>query len=345
MTQNRSYVAIGHGTIASLHDRKLGELGYYSVGVVEPDRKKAEAIRTTGARVCKNLTDAASLRPTFWLIRSPNDTHFEYLRAIGNLDSRAKILLEKPACLAEEVADCRNWSANHQGRVYVNENYRCSRAVNELNKIMDQRGFQPVRAYIEMSKDRRADVAAGRHLARNLLLYEGTHQLAILDALGMPMNGGGIVNARFTPMELPGRTLPKQGGFAATYTTPSGVEVHFLTSMDGKMMHEINLEGFRDETDVEGRISTRYRVIDMRDAEGNRLLARWEPIPKRNRSISVVELHPSDGGLIREVLSDDTMGASLSAAVNYFQNGGKNPSPLPEALGIVDSLEALEAAA
>ena len=160
------------------------------------------------------------------------------------------------------------------------------------------------------------------------------------------VGGYGRTNiGQFTPMVFPsGKTLLRQGSFSALYKTMGGVDVNFLTSMDGKIMHSINHSVFNDARDSLGRMSTgaKYRIIEIcGDGGMDSIVARWEPIPGKNRSIGYVAYKSPDGRMENpRFLADDTMRNSFTAAIKSFKLGW-DLSPLNDDLDVVVSMDAL----
>lgn len=122
-----------------------------------------------------------------WCICTPTEKHFESLETILSRNSRARVIVEKPACLSFEVDPFQALLEKyHEARVLINRQYADSRAVRELVNALKRYDVAHIdQIRIEFSKDRRPDIDTGRFVDSHfgVLGYEWSHILTIIQQL------------------------------------------------------------------------------------------------------------------------------------------------------------------
>ncbi|MFG2983269.1 Gfo/Idh/MocA family oxidoreductase [Streptomyces sp. NPDC048258] len=120
-----------------------------------------------------------------WIVSTPTETHLHVLRRIVRASPNARVLLEKPAALPAAIPDlAREIRENPGTRILVNNVYGHSSAVRLFAaKVRAMSATDPIREVtIEFTKNRQADVDAGRFVDRHYgeVGYEWFHMLAVL---------------------------------------------------------------------------------------------------------------------------------------------------------------------
>ena len=102
-------------------------------------------------------------RVQVWCICTPTEKHFESLETILSRNPRARVIVEKPACLSFEVDPFQALLTKYrEARVLINRQYADSRAVREMVNALKRYDVAHVDLIrIEFSKDRRPDIDAG----------------------------------------------------------------------------------------------------------------------------------------------------------------------------------------
>ena len=126
-------------------------------------------------------------RVQVWCICTPTAKHFESLETILSRNPRARVIVEKPACLSFEVDVFQALLKKYrEARVLINRQYADSRAVREIVNALKRYDLAHVDLIrIEFSKDRRPDIDAGRFVDSHfgVLGYEWSHILTIIQQL------------------------------------------------------------------------------------------------------------------------------------------------------------------
>ena len=126
-------------------------------------------------------------RVQVWCICTPTKNHFESLATVLSRNPRARVIVEKPACLSFEVTPFQALLKKHrEAHVLINKQYADSLAVREMVHALKRYEVAHVDLIrIEFSKDRRPDIDAGRFVDSHygLLGYEWSHMLAIIQTL------------------------------------------------------------------------------------------------------------------------------------------------------------------
>ncbi|MCY4133151.1 MAG: Gfo/Idh/MocA family oxidoreductase [Nitrospira sp.] len=215
-------------------------------------------------------------RVQVWCICTPTGNHFQSLETVLSRNPRARVIVEKPACLSFEVNAFRALLKKHrEARVLINRQYADSRAVREMVhalKRYDVKHADLIR--IEFSKDRRPDIDAGRFVDSHfgVLGYEWSHILTIIQQL---LGENEWATYRDTPSDLRATFDPVQfiSEFEERTVLPSGTKLVLRSSMlghyefasfvpyDQLICHryiEVNAGAFRFRMQLEPHDETRF---------------------------------------------------------------------------------------
>ncbi|MEU3046634.1 Gfo/Idh/MocA family oxidoreductase [Streptomyces sp. NPDC006984] len=168
---------VGVGTIGSRHASNLRDAGH---GVLTIDPAAAADASDLG-RISRRRVSSLDA----WVVSSPTDTHLETLRRILELQADARVLLEKPAVCPAQIAELTALLHGHpDASVRVNNVYGHSEAVGAFSRAVHRIAVDdPIRSVtVEFTKNRLADVAAGRFVDRDYgeIGYEWFHMMAVL---------------------------------------------------------------------------------------------------------------------------------------------------------------------
>ena len=215
-------------------------------------------------------------RVQVWCICTPTGNHFQSLETVLSRNPRARVIVEKPACLSFEVNAFRALLKKHrEARVLINRQYADSRAVREMVhalKRYDVKHADLIR--IEFSKDRRPDIDAGRFVDSHfgVLGYEWSHILTIIQQL---LGENEWATYRDTPSDLRATFDPVQfiSELEERTVLPSGTKLVLRSSMlghyefasfvpyDQLICHryiEVNAGAFRFRMQLEPHDETRF---------------------------------------------------------------------------------------
>ncbi|MHB9863538.1 Gfo/Idh/MocA family oxidoreductase [Streptomyces sp. YIM S03343] len=179
---------VGYGVAGQLHHRLLEATGL-RVCTVDP------ALTGVPAGACSHRpvehrarVEDVSAPVDLWSLCTPTQTHVDALAAVLERDPRARIILEKPACRAQDVPRLLNLLERYpEARVVVMNQYRHAHALRLLDDLRRHHmPSHPVTAVrVAFSKDRRADMEAGRFVDRDhgVFGYEWPHMLAVVSRL------------------------------------------------------------------------------------------------------------------------------------------------------------------
>ncbi|MFF7889654.1 Gfo/Idh/MocA family oxidoreductase [Streptomyces sp. NPDC007896] len=179
---------VGYGVAGRLHHRLLEAAGL-RVCTVDPALTGVPAGAYT-RRPVEHWAGVADVSAPvdLWSLCTPTQTHVDALAAVLERDPRARVILEKPACRAQDIPRLLDLLERHpQARVVVMNQYRHAHALRLLDDLRRRHlPSHPVTAvHVAFSKDRRADMEAGRFVDRDhgVFGYEWPHMLAVLSRL------------------------------------------------------------------------------------------------------------------------------------------------------------------
>ncbi|MBU3862649.1 Gfo/Idh/MocA family oxidoreductase [Streptomyces sp. 4503] len=174
---------VGLGVAGRLHRSILGRMGA-RLTVVDPQQERAGEAPSWPS--VDAMPTAAVAGTDVWSVCCPTADHLGVLRRILARQPSARVVLEKPACASAEVDDFRQLLASHPtARVVVIDQYAHARALDALGTTLaahEPGRPVPQRVRVAFTKDRAADIAAGRFVDRDygVLGYEWLHMLAVL---------------------------------------------------------------------------------------------------------------------------------------------------------------------
>lgn len=336
-------VRIGFGKIARIHDEQLQKHGVLTVGILEVDPERIRAIEQVGLRAIGSLQEAVSIRPDFYDICTPTHARLEILRQLCALDPLANILIEKPICDFQDVAQIQQVLQQHRGRIVINENYASSNVTLAVQDELAIRGITPTRVIIESTKNRGADFLAGRFIDTRLgaLGYEGSHLLALIGAFGEGYTKAHLLDsdidniALSQPDFLPQETvhLVNQGGAFMKYQAKNGCIIELYSSMAGRIGFPCPPYAQPDQLIGHLDVKTRFRILrtDGINAEGvaHQIIGLFEPVQNLKRSQGLLLVFKN---WVLESISapieDNTMSQHLLRAIRFFEGSAPNPYSL-----------------
>ncbi|WP_172292348.1 Gfo/Idh/MocA family oxidoreductase [Pseudoruegeria sp. HB172150] len=185
--------------VPALHGANVAVVGYGVAG-----RLHARILKEYGANVCivdprfQNLPDTyqvdnipelmASLGDMvrIWTVSCPTHEHLNAVSQILQVAPGARILLEKPACQANEIGLFQNLLASHpQARIVIVDQYRHSSVIDRFCEIAAAQFGEAGADQIEIRfhKDRGDEIETGRFVDHSygVLGYEWLHMLTILE--------------------------------------------------------------------------------------------------------------------------------------------------------------------
>ncbi|NET42021.1 Gfo/Idh/MocA family oxidoreductase [Okeania sp. SIO2B3] len=337
-------VRVGNGNVALWHEKKLSNIGIHTLGIIDPNLVKQQEALKRGINIFSSLEQAAEIRPLFWDICSPTDTHLEVIRNIIKIDNEANLLVEKPICNYEDIQILCELLKEFKGKLVVNENYIASLVTQKVKELIISLKVTPHRVVSEMTKNRINDFINGRFLDDKLYAfgYEGSHIVVNVMTLGkeyFPQKVGKIfyqdIDININDKKY---FLPKQGMVEKHYTAVNGAEVVLYTSMVGKIKYFYPGYSLRYFDKPPKEDNFRYRVLAIEDHnQGITVAGFYEPIFGENRGEGRVVI--CQDGIVQKIISsiaDDTMGISMKNAVEYFQGKRNNPCSARTAIQIVE---------
>lgn len=182
--QGKQVCVVGYGKIGRLHTEILAGLGAEPV-VIDPKHQDLPAEYTSFPHEVEQLPDQARSNIGMWSVCTPTADHLPVLRTLLEHDPQARILVEKPACLGNEIDAFQELLHDHpRARIVVTDQYRHARALEVLRALMDQYEPDAVPGHVAVTfvKDRTDDIALGRFVDRSygVLGYEWLHMLSVL---------------------------------------------------------------------------------------------------------------------------------------------------------------------
>ncbi len=335
-------IRVGVGTVAPLHEQKLKLVDVETAGVIEIDEQKKAAVLAKGIKWCNSYEEAAILKPLFWDICTPPEEHLPVMKKIIQIDPQARIIVEKPICMSDQVGELQELLKTFQGKIVVNENYLSSDITETVRKIaLEDLKLKPTRIVIEMDKNRTADFKKGRYVdPEGAFKYEGTHIITILDSLGLPIppKPTSVVYEDLSP------EFPLQGSADIVFEMKD-LQINLYSSMKGDIKN--HYPPYSRPPIKEEETAPRYRVVAIEGISQENIpftvVGFYEPLPDHPRSIGeVVTL--SDGKIVKTIPSipDDTMGKHLKKAVDYLnEKTDTNPCSPETGIRIVQILDSV----
>jgi len=346
-------IRIGFGKIAQIHEEHLKKHGVQTIGVVEIDPKRIQAIEQAGFRAFTSIDEAVKCQPNFYDICTPASARAEMLSALCALDPYANILIEKPICDFKDVAHVNQILTAHKGRITINENYASSNVTPAVQDELTKRCITPKRLIIESTKNRVPDFMAGRFIDTHLgaLGYECSHVLALVGEMGEGYALDFLIESDIDSIENITNTsdnqnimpMINQNGVFLRYQAKNGCTVDLYSSMTGALgfpcppyaQYGQNLK-LDDE-------QTRYRIlrVDGVDALGipYQIVGFFEPIHGLKRSLGMLIVFKNWVLEYKSLPFDDnTMSQHLLRTLQYFKGGNINPYNFERALNDVVNL-------
>ena len=201
------------------------------------DPRTADDLEPRPYATLDNLPGDLFHRVQVWCICTPTEKHFESLETILSRNPRARVIVEKPACLSFEVDPFHALLKNYcEARVLINRQYADSRAVMEMVNALKRYDVAHVDLIrIEFSKDRRPDIDAGRFVDSHfgVLGYEWSHILTILQQLLGP-DDWATYRDRSSELQATFDGLQFVSELEERSVLPAGTKIRLRSSMLGK---------------------------------------------------------------------------------------------------------------
>ena len=340
-------IQIGNGGAAKMHRQCFPE-EVSAVAVIDTDSKKREQAEKEGLLAFPDINSVSHQvlgGAELWDICVPDEHHFSAMKAA--LEKGAmNILVEKPICPPSQIEAMRDWlnGLSPEVKVCVEETYASSLVARVVKSMSQLFGLKRPAITVEQSKNRMADILAGRFIDKELGVFalEVPHSLTIVNASGENRLPLIIQEVSLDDMILPsGEILPRQGKGKIVYSTQDGCQVTILSAMNGEILHPLL------EVDAPAAIPLhsplRYRIMVMEE-NGYRIIGQFEPIHGQPRFTGQVMVCKEKVLKINApFIEDKPMNEHISAAIQYFKGERKNPGSPTEALLIVKFLrEAME---
>ncbi|MBO1413657.1 Gfo/Idh/MocA family oxidoreductase [Streptomyces sp. FH025] len=237
MTGRGHACVVGYGSVGRLHARALADLGL-TVSVLDPEPSRLPDPPVTWWRSIGHVPDARDV--DVWVVCTPTHTHLPVVASVLARDAAARIVVEKPACRAAELAEFTDLlDARPAARVVVMDQYRYASALSSMARLVAREApGEPIRALrVVFAKDRRPDVARGRFVDRDhgVFGYEWLHMLAALGHF-LPATGyDAYLRGPVAPGALRVAPDPELVLSAAHERTPvGGVEVELFSTVVGE---------------------------------------------------------------------------------------------------------------
>lgn len=333
-------IRIGYGKIARIHDEQLQQHGVQTIGILEICPERIQALEQAGFRAIGSVREAVSLRPHFYDICTPTQARLDILRQLCTLDPQANILIEKPICDFQDVAQIQQLLQQHRGRIVVNENYASSNVTLAVQRELASRGIIASRLIVESSKNRGSDFLAGRFIDLRLgaLGYEGSHLLALVGEFGEGYEMSQLLDSDVDSITIsrPDTSpqekvqLANQGGAYMKYKAKNGCIVEMYSCMAGRIGFPCPPYAFPDQVIEHDDVKTRYRImrVDGFNEEGvaHQIVGFFEPVKDLKRSQGVLLVFKN---WVLESTSapieDNTMSQHLLRGIRFFDGSAPNP--------------------
>jgi hypothetical protein len=180
-----------------------------------------------------------TMRTKAWFICTPTATHFQILRKILNQFPLARIMVEKPACRTDQVNSLFQFRKELVlENVWVNNHYDDCQNLKDASAFLKLSNSRCRKIVIDFCKDRAVDVANGRFVDKDLMIwgYEGFHMLNIAIKLMSDENAKDFIEMQGTFKYFKG--LNNQISWVAEHgVLASGLTVLMRTTTDGSIFY------------------------------------------------------------------------------------------------------------
>jgi predicted dehydrogenase len=319
---------VGFGHMGRLHRRILQSLGE-RVLTCDPSCGDADFA---------DIETLAEARPDLWIVATPTRCHLDVVRRIIDSDPGANLFVEKPICSDGQVAAFQSVARSHAGFLAANSLYRHSAPLKRLAQRLRNQKIRKIR--IELSKNRMADVQAGRFVDADfgVLGYEGFHLLTILQGLVNGLNLSEVAEAAVSGSRNPDSEEPyPHSDYHSVFRLRSGMEVELATSILGRihiqlpMVLEKLLGGEMVQASQRRHIPVgsdlRYRVVEVTtDTETRHLI--YHPFDPQTDDAANRHLLCTIGklGVFSEIVRDNHLANSVTTALATARDAGREPN-------------------
>jgi hypothetical protein len=333
-------VRIGYGKIARIHEEQLRQHGVQTIGILEISPERIRDLEQAGFLAIGSVREAVSLQPDFYDICTPTHARLAILRQLCTLDPQANILIEKPICDFQDIAQIQELLLQHDGLVAVNENYASSNVTLAVKQALASLRINPTRLILESTKNRGADFLAGRFIDTHLgaLGYEGSHLLAIIAEFGEGYEKALLLDSDLDNIQVINSGVAStesvlhlnQGGAFMQYQSKNGSIVELYTSMAGQIGFPCPPYAHQDQFIQHEDVKTRYRIVraDGLDDQGvpHQVVGFYEPLKGLQRSLGVMAIFKEwQLYSLSAPIKDNTMSQHLLRVIRFFKGLETNP--------------------
>ncbi|MFB4356831.1 hypothetical protein RBJ15_11400 [Pantoea sp. BS_4] len=337
-----SAVIIGYGIQGRLHARLLADEGA-KINII--DNKYQDLPGTLQLTKIEQLPIDVINSTNVWSICTPTADHLSSVQKILKLRPDASIILEKPACQANEISDFEVLLSEYpHANIQIVDQYKHTNVINYFIDCIrcynKELSFEKIE--IVFDKDRSKDIDKGRFIDRSygVLGYEWLHMLSVLSEILKddfdeylnadisPNNYTVIYNESLFISSLSEKISLKYAGNSCDIHLSSDVLRTFNSeNYDSKLTPSSPLwhKFRRDSDDRERKV-----ILSMGDLKG---ILYFDPVP----SVSSMQLPRNHHHIIiqrgnevlhDEVLSDSPMHNALRHSLSLIIN--KKTSAIPE---------------
>jgi hypothetical protein len=353
-------VIIGYGTIGRMHHAVLPK-SVPVVAVIDPRANNLSGLDEKIARFSDLESFFENPPPDdnilFYDVCPPTAEHLMVINKVLENRPEAKILVEKPVCMPNQVDEMLEISRNNPF-IAAAENYSSSTLDQQVVHILKRLNIEdhPLEIEVEFSKTRVEDVEKGRFLAPSVIGYELTHMLTIIQNIRKIKR---IENPKLnyiTDMVLPsGKLVGLQGSCGISFSTEKGDNVFLYSSMDGMIglpISEFLIDFPTGRPIINYGDSYKYRVLRITDPlSGYQIIGQYEPIRDIQGFERIAPIGCTSGRLMariivlkdgvqvnRQQFVDDTLRTHIGRVLDYFVSGGHAHNYMPEAIETVKFL-------
>lgn len=266
-----------------------------------------------------NTEDEIRLSYDIYDICVPTPFHSAYIQKLTINDPNVTIVCEKPLCSNfHDLAAALEMRGRNYGTNYVySENYVASNLTKKAIDLIKEHNLKPARAVIEFSKDRRADIAAGRFVDPDLEGFgiEVPHMLTTLEMLGIGFDQ--ITSALTDDLFCNDTTYLRQGNIKIRGTSQKGVRLEMYQSLDG--FCNFHHERFAYDPSYQKP----YRVLYMEFENDYEMFVHYEPIYNRDRFVGKVELFHKKNTVYSEYIPDMPLNQIIEMIVKNTYKSNK----------------------
>jgi hypothetical protein len=220
---------VGYGRMGKTYDRALRNLGHRLTCVVDKD---LELYSKEQLLQLARLTD-------LWIISNPTELHLRTAQTIASMQSKGRILIEKPLCSPDQYDDLSRFLNSTSAKVIMSDIYGRSGLIGRFRDYIGPASIKKIA--VEFSKNRTADEANGRFVDKDfgILGYEWFHMLSVIRGMLDAETYGHYLNSHDSEFysQAVGCSSPSLP-FAIECSRIGGLEVSLCSSIRGDIFRE-----------------------------------------------------------------------------------------------------------